>query len=118
MNIFYLDRDPEIAAQMHCDKHVVKMILEKWKCMTNIEIVDNENEPFESETLQIVPSKANKILEWKNVYSVEEAVVGTISWYKVFFENPEEIEQKTIQDIEDYVLKAVANNLIWSMKRE
>jgi hypothetical protein len=28
MNIFYLDRDPEIAAQMMCDKHVVKMILE------------------------------------------------------------------------------------------
>ena len=28
MNIFYLDRDPNIAAQQHCDKHVVKMILE------------------------------------------------------------------------------------------
>ena len=28
MNIFYLDRDPMIAAQMMCDKHCVKMILE------------------------------------------------------------------------------------------
>lgn len=28
MNIFYLDNDPVIAAQMQCDKHVVKMILE------------------------------------------------------------------------------------------
>ena len=28
MNIFYLDEDPKIAAQMHCDKHCVKMILE------------------------------------------------------------------------------------------
>ena len=28
MNIFYLDKDPMIAAQMMCDKHVVKMILE------------------------------------------------------------------------------------------
>ena len=28
MNIFALSRDPEIAAQMMCDKHVVKMILE------------------------------------------------------------------------------------------
>ena len=28
MNIFYLDSDPIIAAQMQCDKHVVKMILE------------------------------------------------------------------------------------------
>lgn len=28
MNIFYLDRDTKLAAQYHCDKHVVKMIIE------------------------------------------------------------------------------------------
>lgn len=28
MNIFYLDQCPRKAARMHCDKHVVKMILE------------------------------------------------------------------------------------------
>lgn len=28
MNIFALDRDPKKAAEYHCDKHVVKMILE------------------------------------------------------------------------------------------
>jgi hypothetical protein len=28
MNVFYLDRDPITSAQMHCDKHVVKMIVE------------------------------------------------------------------------------------------
>ena len=28
MNIFYLDRDPKTCASMHCDKHVVKMVLE------------------------------------------------------------------------------------------
>ena len=28
MNIFILDEDPRIAAQMMCDKHVVKMIVE------------------------------------------------------------------------------------------
>ena len=28
MNIFFLDQDPHVAAQYHCDKHVVKMILE------------------------------------------------------------------------------------------
>ena len=28
MNIFYLHDDPIYCAQMHCDKHVVKMILE------------------------------------------------------------------------------------------
>ena len=28
MNVFVLDYDPKTAAEMHCDKHVVKMILE------------------------------------------------------------------------------------------
>tara|TARA_R110000824_G_scaffold40192_8_gene120731 strand:+ start:703 stop:1191 length:489 start_codon:yes stop_codon:yes gene_type:complete len=28
MNIFYLDPDPRVCAEMHCDKHCVKMILE------------------------------------------------------------------------------------------
>ena len=28
MNIFFLDRRPDTAAEMHCDKHCVKMILE------------------------------------------------------------------------------------------
>jgi hypothetical protein len=28
MNIFFLDFDPDNAAKFHCDKHVVKMILE------------------------------------------------------------------------------------------
>jgi hypothetical protein len=28
MNIFYLDTDPQLCAQYHCDKHVLKMIVE------------------------------------------------------------------------------------------
>ena len=28
MNIFVLDRSPQAAAQMQCDRHVVKMVLE------------------------------------------------------------------------------------------
>lgn len=28
MNVFVLDKDPVLAAKYHCDKHVVKIILE------------------------------------------------------------------------------------------
>jgi len=28
MNIFYLHNDPQVCAEYHCDKHIVKMILE------------------------------------------------------------------------------------------
>jgi hypothetical protein len=34
MNVFVLDRDPVISAQMHCDKHVVKMIIEYAQLMS------------------------------------------------------------------------------------
>lgn len=34
MNIFYLHEDPNTCAQMHCDKHVVKMILEYAQLMS------------------------------------------------------------------------------------
>ena len=34
MNVFYLDSDPKICAEMHCDKHVVKMIIEYGQLMS------------------------------------------------------------------------------------
>ena len=36
MNIFVLDYDPELAAQMQCDKHVVKMVLESTQMLHTI----------------------------------------------------------------------------------
>jgi hypothetical protein len=35
MNIFYLDKDPRLAAEYHCDKHVVKMILESAQVLSS-----------------------------------------------------------------------------------
>ena len=34
MNIFYLDNNPKTCAEMHCDKHVVKMIIEYAQLMS------------------------------------------------------------------------------------
>jgi hypothetical protein len=34
MNIFYLDNDPRVCAEMHLDKHVVKMIIEYAQLMS------------------------------------------------------------------------------------
>ena len=36
MNIFHLDTDPVISAQMMCDKHVVKMILESAQMLATV----------------------------------------------------------------------------------
>ena len=44
MNIFYLDRDPKIAAQMHCDKHCIKMILESAQMLSTAHrVIDGDD---------------------------------------------------------------------------
>jgi hypothetical protein len=44
VNIFYLDRDPKIAAQMHCDRHVVKMILESAQMLSTAHrVIDGDD---------------------------------------------------------------------------
>ena len=43
MNIFFLHMNPRICAQMHCDKHVIKMILEACQMLcTTWHIADSE----------------------------------------------------------------------------
>ena len=44
MNIFYLDEDPIVCAKMHCDKHVVKMILEYAQLMSTAHRLLNPEE--------------------------------------------------------------------------
>lgn len=43
MNIFYLDHDPVECAKQHCDKHVVKMVLETAQLLSNAHhMIDGE----------------------------------------------------------------------------
>lgn len=41
MNIFILDLDPKICAQYHCDKHVVKMIVETAQLLSTTHYIDS-----------------------------------------------------------------------------
>lgn len=51
MNIFYIDRDPVIAAQNQVDKHVVKMILETAQLLSTAHrILDGEEYIGQSKT--------------------------------------------------------------------
>ena len=48
MNIFYLDEDPEVAAILQYNKHVVKMILESAQmlCTAHHELLDDPEVPY------------------------------------------------------------------------
>jgi len=45
LNIFYLDKNTKICAQYHCDKHVVKMLLESAQLLSTAHQVSSENLP-------------------------------------------------------------------------
>lgn len=62
MNIFFLDHHPIKAARMHCDKHVVKMILESAQMLcTAHRVLDGNNLILEDKELNSVLYKATHI---------------------------------------------------------
>ena len=69
MNIFYLDRDPEIAAQMHCDKHVVKMILESAQMLSTAHRVLDGDEIADSKGLYKMAHKNHPCTIWARTNS-------------------------------------------------
>jgi hypothetical protein len=60
MNIFYLDSDPVKSAELHCDKHVVKMIIEYAQLMSTAHRV-LDGDLYEDRTANNVVYKASHI---------------------------------------------------------
>ena len=76
MNIFFLDKDPVIAARMSCDKHVCKMIIESAQMLSTAHrILDGEE--YTDKT-----KNGRKIKRWRLKNSNEEAVIYKASHIK------------------------------------
>ena len=68
MNRFILDSDPVIASQMHCDRHVVKMILEEAQMLSTAHrILDGVSEVSSTKT-------GRKITRWRVSDSREDSL--------------------------------------------
>tara|TARA_B100000029_G_scaffold457708_1_gene486650 strand:- start:1312 stop:1857 length:546 start_codon:yes stop_codon:yes gene_type:complete len=64
MNIFYLDSDPYVAAKMHCDKHVVKMILESAQMLSTAHRVLDGDEYADERGLYKMAHKNHPCTIW------------------------------------------------------
>jgi hypothetical protein len=64
MNIFYLDKDPVIAAQMSCDRHVVKMILESAQMLSTAHRVCDGDEIADSKGMYKMAHKNHPSTIW------------------------------------------------------
>lgn len=76
MNIFYLDKDPKTCAEMHCDKHVVKMIIEYAQLMSTAHRV-LDGDQYEGKT-----ANGRRIQRWKHPIPVMEKTLYKASHIK------------------------------------
>ena len=75
----------------------------------------DKNEPHEANLLMLDSSKAINNLDWHPVYSIKESIGETACWYKEFYENHENMETFTKNQILNYVNKAKQMNIAWAL---
>ena len=67
MNIFYLDREPKTCAEMHCDKHVVKMIIEYAQLLSTAHRLLDGTQDIEKRYVHgSLPARWRHIKVWKH----------------------------------------------------
>jgi len=76
MNVFYLDKKPDIAAQMSCDKHVVKMILESAQLLSTCHRVQDGTEYYDK------TANGRKIKRWRHPNPNLETILYKAGWVK------------------------------------
>ena len=69
MNIFYLDKHPKVAAQMSCDKHVCKMIVESAQMLSTAHRILDGTEYYDK------TKNGRKIKRWKHPNSNLEKIL-------------------------------------------
>jgi hypothetical protein len=74
MNIFALDKDPVVAAQMSCDKHIVKMILESAQMLCTAKRVLDGTEYMDK------TKNGRNIKRWRLDNPNEEATIYKAGW--------------------------------------
>ena len=76
MNIFYLDKDPIVAAEMSCDKHVTKMILESAQLLSTCHRVQDGTEYYDK------TANGRKIKRWRHPNKNMDAILYKAGWIK------------------------------------
>ena len=74
MNIFVLDETPQISAQMMCDKHVVKMIVE------SAQMLSTAHRVLDGEMYTELSANNRRIKRWKSPHNLFEEMLYKASF--------------------------------------
>ena len=105
---------PPLSEKSFTVKELVNSIFEEWGSDFSFEIEKNSDNMHESQSLIIDSSKSKKELGWETCLSFDETVSETVSWYKKYENDKSDIKNFTKKQIENYIIKAKRNDLVWT----
>ena len=105
---------PSSDSKQFTVKMMLKAISTEWDINESIMEENTNNELHEDKFLNIDSSKAEKFLGLKLVYNLQETITETVSWYKHFTEQKNEIKNFSIEQIKNYTDHAKQLNLSWT----
>ncbi|MDA7880828.1 CDP-glucose 4,6-dehydratase [Akkermansiaceae bacterium] len=76
--------------------------------------ISDPEAPHEASKLNLATDKAFHLLHWQPVWSFEETLEKTASWYLADQEGQSDMSQYTCQQIAEYEAKAQSESLLWS----
>lgn len=93
---------PEHAREITV-KELVERFIEIWG--SGKFIVEKTKKNNEASYLQLDINKAKKKLNWSPRYDFDQMMVETVAWYKEYYKNQDNINEKTKEQIERYTKK-------------
>jgi len=105
---------PPLDREQFTVKMVLKAISAEWNIDESIIEENTDKELHEDKFLNIDSSKAKNFLGLKSVYNLQEAIAETVTWYKHFTEQKNEIKNFSIEQIKNYTNHAKQLNLSWT----
>jgi CDP-glucose 4,6-dehydratase len=83
-------------------KKLVETMAESWPGMRWVDTSDKEIMLPEAGLLKLDCTKAKTLLNWQSIMSFNETIKETTLWYKNYYDNPDEIQSMSIEQINKY----------------
>ena len=104
---------PDLLRKDITVKELVDQIIDEWNG-GSYEYSNVKLSAYESKSLRLDSTKASNLLGWHTLYSTREMISETISWYRRFTYDKDNIKEITKSQIENYIKKAKESNLSWT----
>jgi len=106
---------PILSKKKTTVKELVNLIINRLGDGSWIDVSNqSSNILHESKLLELDSSKAMNSLGWNPVYSIENAVSETVDWYNAYNEHNVDMNEFTLNQIQNYVESAQQMNIVWT----